>query len=318
MANLEFYLCQNRTSAERKLFKSIEDLRVFIQIYEKKSLTLVAELNQTTPGVISKRLTQLEKEFGARLFHRTTRNIQHTDEGQRLYSQALHLLEMVEDYEKDWGEKTDPSGLIRITASASFARLYLMPLMVDFLKKYPKIKISFELSDKVLDIVAEGIDLAIRGTQMDDSSLVARKLGPSPEVLCSTKAYLENTKLLKCPADLMEHNCIVLNENYNWEFQKNGKTVHQRVAGSFQTNYSEALVEAVKADLGIGMICYWQVHKELLSGELVLVLPEFKPGRNQTLYAVYPSRKHLPLKTKLLVNFLEQNLSIPSPTHNNF
>jgi DNA-binding transcriptional LysR family regulator len=295
------------------LFKSIEDLKIFVQIYEKKSLTLVAELAQTTPGVISKRLTLLEKEFGARLFHRTTRSIQPTDEGHRLYTQSQHLLEVVNDYEKDWGEQTEPSGMIRITASASFARLYLMPLMLEFLKQYPRIKISFELSDKVLDIVAEGIDLAIRGGQLNGSTLVAKKLGPSPEVLCSTRAYLEKAAALNSPADLVNHNCIVLNENYNWEFQKNGKAFHQRVAGSFQTNYSEALVEAVKSGIGIGMICYWQVHKELMSGELVLVLPEFKPGRNQTLYAVYPSRRYLPPKTKLLVNFLEQRLAIPSP-----
>jgi DNA-binding transcriptional LysR family regulator len=111
----------------------------------------------------------------------------------------------------------------------------------------------------------------------------------------------------------VNHNCIVLNENYNWEFQNNGKTTTQRVGGSFQTNYSEALVEAVKEGLGIGMICYWQVHKELLSGELVQVLTAFKPGRNQSLYAVYPSRRYLPPKTKLLVDFIEQNLSIPAP-----
>lgn len=294
------------------MFKSIDDLRVFVQIYEKKSLTSVAELNQTTPSVISKRLTQIEKDFGARLFHRTTRNIQQTDEGQRLYSQAQHLLETVDDYEKDWGEKTEPSGLIRITASASFARIYLMPLMMQFLKRYPKIKISFELSDKVLDIVAEGLDLAIRGAQLNDSTLIAKRLGPSPEVLCTTRAYLERSNPLNCPADLVKHNCIVLNENYNWEFQNGGKIIHQRVSGSFQTNYSEALVEAVKDGLGIGMICYWQVHNELQSGELVQVLSEFKPGRNQTLYAVYPSRRHLPTKTKLLVDFLEKNLTIPT------
>lgn len=295
------------------MFQSIDDLKIFIQIFEKKNLTLVAELNQTTPSVISKRLTQLEKNFGARLFHRTTRNIQYTDEGQRLYAQSQQLLEMVDDYESEWGEQTEPSGLIRVTASASFARLYLMPLMLQFLKKHPKIKISFELSDKVLDIVAEGIDLAIRGAQMNDSTLVAKKLGPSPEVLCATQAYLDNSPPLETPADLQNHNCIVLNENYNWEFQKNSKPLHQRVNGSFQTNYSEALVEAVKNGLGLGMICYWQVHKELLTGELVEVLASFNPGRNQTLYAVYPSRKHLPLKTKLLVNFISENLTIPFP-----
>lgn len=297
------------------MFKSIDDLRIYVQIYEKKSLTLVAELNQTTPGVISKRLTQIEKDFGARLFHRTTRSIQQTNEGQRLYAQAQHLLETVEDYEKDWDEQTEPSGLIRITASASFARLYLMPLMLQFLKKYPKIKISFELSDKVLDIVAEGIDLAIRGAQMNDSTLVAKRLGPSPEVLCTTRAYLEKATPLNSPADLVNHNCIVLNENYNWEFRNAGKTIHQRVSGSFQTNYSEALVEAVKAGLGIGMICYWQVHQELQTGELVLALPEFTPGRNQTLYAVYPSRRHLPTKTKLLIEYLEKQLLIPAPNN---
>lgn len=295
------------------MFKSIEDLRLFAQIYEKKSLTAVAGLNQLAPSVISKRLTQMEKDFGARLFHRSTRNIQHTDEGQRLYAQAQHLLETVDDYEQEWGEQTEPSGLIRMTASASFARIYLMPLMMQFLKLYPKIRISFELSDKVLDIVAEGIDLAIRGAQLNDSTLVARKLGPSPEVLCTTQTYLEKAGPLNNPADLARHNCIVLNEHYNWEFQQGGKTVHQRVSGSFQTNYSEALVEAVKAGLGIGMICYWQVHQELQHGELMLALPQFKPGRNQTLYAVYPSRRHLPLKTKLLVAFLEKNLLIPVP-----
>jgi DNA-binding transcriptional LysR family regulator len=297
-----------------KLFNSLDDLRIFIQIFEKKSLTLVAEFNQTTPGVISKRLTQMEKDFGARLFHRTTRTIQHTDEGLRLYSQAQHLLETVDDYEMDWGEKTEPAGLIRITASASFARLYLMPLMLKFLKIYPKIKISFELSDKVLDIVSEGIDLAIRGAQMSDSSLVAKKLGPSPEVLCATKEYLEKAAPLTEPGDLAKHNCIVLNENYNWEFKVDGKTIHQRVSGSFQTNYSEALIEAVKESLGLGMVCYWQAHKELQTGELMLVLPEFAPGRYQTLYAVYPSRRHLPTKTKVLIEYLEKNLVIPIPS----
>ncbi len=299
------------------MFNSFDDLRIFVQIFEKKNLSLVAELNQTTPGVISKRLSQIEKDFGARLFHRTTRNIQHTDEGQRLYYQALHILETVEDYENEWGVQTDPSGLIRITASASFARIYLTPLMLGFIKKYPKLKISFELSDKVLDIVAEGIDLAIRGAQLADSSLVAKRLGPSPEVLCATKEYLENAEPLNSPADLVRHNCIVLNENYNWEFKHDGKTIHQRVTGNFQTNYSEALVEAVKDGLGLGMICYWQVHQELLNGELVLVLPEFKPGRDQTLYAVYPSRRHLPVKTKLLIDYLEKHLSIPNLSNAN-
>jgi DNA-binding transcriptional LysR family regulator len=295
------------------LFNSLDDLRIFVQIFEKKSLTLVAGLNRTTPGVISKRLTQIEKDFGVRLFHRTTRTIQHTDEGHRLYSQAQHLLETVDDYEMDWGEKTEPAGLIRITASASFARLYLTPLMLKFLKQYPKIKISFELSDKVLDIVAEGIDLAIRGTQMSDSTLVAKKLGPSPEVLCTTKEYLTKAPPLTAPADLANHNCIVLNENYNWEFKAGGKIIHQRVSGTFQTNYSEALIEAVKDSLGLGMICYWQAHRELQAGELVLALPEFAPGRDQTLYAVYPSRRHLPTKTKVLIEFLEKNLVIPFP-----
>jgi DNA-binding transcriptional LysR family regulator len=295
------------------MFNSLDDMRVFVQIFEKKNLSIVAELNQTTPGVISKRLSQIEKDFGARLFHRTTRSIQHTDEGLKLYSQAGHLLETIEDYENEWGEQTNPSGLIRITASASFARLYLTPLMLSFVKKYPKIKISFELSDKVLDIVAEGIDIAIRGAQLADSSLVAKKLGPAPEVLCTTKEYLAHAHPLNEPSDLVNHNCVVLNENYNWEFKINGKSFHQRVAGNFQTNYSEALLEAVKDGLGIGMFCYWQVHQELQSGELSHALPEFKPGRDQTLYAVYPSRRHLPAKTKLLIAYLEQHLNIPVP-----
>jgi DNA-binding transcriptional LysR family regulator len=296
------------------MFNSLEDLKLFAQIYEKRNLSQVAELAQTTPGVISKRLAQLEADFGARLFHRTTRNIQPTDEGQRLFAQAQSLLELVETYEDEWGEKTEPSGTLRITASASFARLYLMPLMTRFVKLYPKIRISLELSDKVLDIVAEGIDLAIRGAQMVDSSLIARKLGPSPEVLCATREYLANAPPLTSPADLVQHNCIVLNENYNWEFRQNDKVFHQKVSGNFQTNYSEALVAAIQDDLGIGMVCYWQIHEAIESGALELLLPHYHPGRQQSLYAVYPSRRHLPLKTKVLVRFLEEHLAIPSPS----
>ncbi|HSI22500.1 MAG TPA: LysR family transcriptional regulator [Methylophilaceae bacterium] len=299
------------------MFNSIADLKLFAQIYERRNLSQVAELAQTTPGVISKRLSQLEADFGARLFHRTTRNIQPTDEGQRLFVQAQNLLELVETYENEWGEKTEPSGTIRITASASFARLYLMPLMTQFVKRYPQIRISFELSDKVLDIVAEGIDLAIRGALMNDSSLIARKLGPSPEVLCATRKYLAAAPPLTCPADLAQHNCIVLNENYNWEFRQDDKIIHQKVSGNFQTNYSEALVAAIKDDLGIGMVCYWQIHEEIKSGALELVLPHYHPGRLQSLYAVYPSRRHLPLKTKVLVRFLEEHLTIPSPVGTN-
>jgi DNA-binding transcriptional LysR family regulator len=224
------------------------------------------------------------------LFHRTTRSIQPTDEGQRLFAQAQQLLEMVETFEDEWGEKAEPSGTIRITASASFARVYLMPLIPQLLRRYPNIHISFELSDKVVDIVAEGMDIAIRGAQMHDSSLIARKLGPSPEVLCATRAYLENAAPLTAPADLVRHNCIVLNENYNWEFRHEGKALHQKVSGNFQTNYSEALVAAIKDGLGLGMVCYWQIHEELMAGELELVLPAFEPGRNQSIYAVYPSR----------------------------
>jgi len=296
------------------VFNNLEDLKLFVQVYENKNMSAVANLNKTTASSISKRLTNLEKAFGARLFHRSTRSIQPTEEGQRLYEQSRQLLSAVADYEQEWSDTSQPSGLIRITASASFSRLYLTPLIVDFLKLYPKINISLELSDKVLNIVAEGIDLAIRGGDLTDSSLVAKRIGASPEVLCATPEYLKHANRLETPGDLTQHNCIILNDNNNWEFVSDNHIMHQRVTGSFQTNYSEALLEAVKSHLGVGMICYWQVHEELHSGELLQVLPEFRPGRQQQLYAVYPSRHHLPLKTKVLIQYLEDNLSIPTPS----
>lgn len=295
------------------MFNSIDDLKLFARIYEKRSLSAVAVMLQTTPGMISKRLAQLESDFGARLFHRTTRTIQPTNEGQRLFEQTQNLLDLIDIYESEWGEKTEPSGAIRITASASFSRLYLMPVITRFMKEYPRISISLELSDKVLDIVAEGIDLAIRGAQMNDSSLIARKLGPSPEVLCATAEYLATAPRLQHPADLEHHNCIILNENYNWEFSDAGRVFHQKVHGNFQTNYSEALVAAIQDGLGVGMVCYWQIHQEIERGELQLVLPHYHPGRQQSIHAVYPSRRHLPLKTQVLIRYLEQHLEIPVP-----
>jgi len=292
------------------MFARRGDLEVFVRIFEARSLSAAAEAMRMTPGMVSKRLAQLEHELGARLFHRTTRQVQPTDEGRRFYAQAQQLLEAMSAFEQEWRPQAEPTGLLRVTASASFARLYLVPLVARFLARHPQVRIDLDLTDRVIDIVAEGIDLAIRIDRLPDSSLIARKLGSNRQVLCATPRYLKRAGTPQTPAELAAHNCVVLHQYGEWVFEKDGRKYSQRVRGSFQTNYGEAMVQAVKNSVGIGAASIWHVRRELDAGELLPLLPGYRLANPRAIYALYPSRQ-LPLKTLAFLEYLQKNLAIP-------
>ncbi len=269
-----------------------------------------------TPGMVSKRLAHLESKLGLRLFHRTTRSVQPTEEGRRLYSQASALFEIIETYESDWGGIAEPQGVLRVSASASFARLYLTPVLASFLERYPKIEIKLDLTDRMIDIIEEGIDVAIRISVMNDSSLIARKIGNGERLLCATKDYLLKHPPLREPADLAKHNCLVLNGKMSWDFETDKGILSQKIKGNLQCNYGEAVIQCIKESMGIGIASYWHVKDDLKTGKLQLVLPQYKLANNPSIFAVYPSRKFVPLRTRAFVEHLEKNLVIPTIPEN--
>jgi DNA-binding transcriptional LysR family regulator len=292
------------------MFDSLLDLKSFVTIFESKNLSDAAGILRMTPGMVSKRLSKIEEEFGVRLFQRTTRTLASTEDGRKLYEQALAILEMTHNFEAEWGKRSEPSGLLTVTASASFARIYLMKVAALFLEKYPKIELKLELTDRTVDIVSEKIDLAIRIGELKDSSLIAKKLADGPRVLCASKKYLKNAPPLKSPADLMNHSCIVLNERYDWEFLYRGKEIVQRISPRFQCNLGDGMVEMIKNGVGVGVTARWHVAKALKSGELVELLPDYKIVKSSSVYAVYPSRRHLSRRTQCFIDFLEEHLAI--------
>lgn len=295
------------------MFENIQDIRIFTVIFQENSLSQAARILQMTPGMVSRQLSKLEEEMGIRLFHRTTRSVQPTEEGKRLFAQAMNLFEMIESYESEWGGMTEPKGLLKVSASASFGRLHLMPVINGFLKEYPKIQIQLDLSDRIVSIIEEGIDVGIRIGARTDSTLVAKRLGSGTRLLCASSEYLKDKAPLQSPADLAQHNCIILNQNYVWDFEgPNGEIFSQKVSGNFQCNFGEATSQCVKAGLGIGVLSYWHAKEDLRSGQVQALLPGYKLNNSPTIYAVYPSRKFIPLRTKVFVSYLEENLHIPS------
>lgn len=294
------------------MFENIQDIRVFTVIFQENSLSQAARILQMTPGMVSRQLSKLEEDLGLRLFHRTTRSVQPTEEGKRLYAQAMNLFEMIESYENEWGGLTEAKGILKVSASASFGRLHLMPVITKFLKEYPKIQIQLDLSDRVVNIIEEGVDVAIRIGARTDSTLVAKRLGSGTRLLCASPSYLRGKDPIRTPVDLDQHNCVVLNQNYVWDFEgPGGELYSQKVRGNFQCNFGEAMSQCVKAGLGIGIISYWHAKGDLNSGELQVVLPDFRLNNNPSIYAVYPSRKYVPLRTKVFVSYLEEHLQIP-------
>jgi len=296
----------------------VGDLSLFLRVLDLGSISAAARSLDLSVAVASQRLKRLERALGVRLLHRTTRQLHPTPEGVALAEQGRVLVEDLEALTDGLRQAaTEVTGTLRVTMSASFGRQYISPLLPEFLARYPRIKLSVNLTDEQLDLVGSGFDLGIRIGALGDSDLVARQLALNHRVLCAAPAYLERHGHPRTPADLAAHDCLLLVGSQGrqdvWRFRDpQGNDIVQRVHGRFESNLGELLRDAVMAGLGIAQHSVWHVHEELRSGRLQQVLPDY-PIATTGIHAVMPQRRLMPPRVRAFVDFLAERLGEQPP-----
>ena len=280
------------------------DLDVFAHVVTAKSMSAAGRELKLSPAVISKRIRRLEERLGVRLLQRTTRQLSLTEAGQGFYERVVSILASIEDAEAWVASGTGQArGTLRVSAPTSFGRLHIAPHLKPFLDANPAVTVELVLSDAFVDIIAEGFDLAVRIADLQDSSLVAKRLAPNHRILCAAPAYLEAHGMPATLDDLQRHTLIAHNADH-WRLEGPEGSVSVKVAGPLRTNSSEVVREALIAGLGIALRSTWDVGSELQSGQLARVLPAYSTGRRVSVHAVYPSRRHMEQKVRAFVDYL--------------
>jgi DNA-binding transcriptional LysR family regulator len=296
----------------------IGDLSLFLRVLDLGSISAAARSLDLSVAVASQRLKRLERELGVRLLHRTTRRLHATPEGMLLVEQGRALVEDLESLTGGLRQSaTEVSGTLRVTMSAAFGGRYISPLLPEFLALHPRVKLSVNLDDQIVDLVGSGFDLGIRVGALGDSGLVARQLASNRRVLCASPDYLQRHGTPRTPAELAEHDCLLLVGSQGrqdmWHFSdRRGREIVQRVQGRFESNQGALLRDAAMAGLGIAMHSVWHVHEQLSRGELQVLLPDY-PIATTGIHAVMPQRRLVPPRVRAFVDFLAERLGDPSP-----
>lgn len=288
--------------------KDLASLRVFARVVELQSFSEVARRSGVTPATISKHVSSLEAQLGARLVNRTTRRLFITEVGQRFYEHCIRILRELDQAEADVAEvRGEPAGPLRVTAPMLFGLLRIAPHLPAFAKQYPKVSIDLDLSVAKVDLFQERIDVAVRIAEAVDPGLVAFKLAPYRRIFCAAPAYLAEHGNPATPEDLLHHNCLVSRGatlNASWPIRK-GDTIEQvRVNGNLVANHGEVIRAMALAGLGIMMTARLHVEDDLRSGRLIEILAGHAP-ENRAIYAVLPRQGSLSPKVRAFVDFLK-------------
>lgn len=288
-------------------FKEIE---AFVQVMEHGSMAAAALAAGVTPVMMGRRLDALEQRLGTQLVIRTTRRLSLTDQGASYLDECRQLLVRWDEAERAVSARHQrASGHLIVSAPAAFGRLHVAPHASSFLKANPDVQLSFNLTDRVVDLVREGYDMGIRIGGQIDPNFVAIKLASNQRVVCGTPAYFRKRGKPRTLEDLRQHNCLAFNlqggQQRGWYFLKDGKTVTVRVEGNLDCNDGELLHRWVSEGLGLGWRSTWEIQGQLQNGELVTVLDEFAlPAYD--IMAVYPQQKHLPAKVRFFIEHLKK------------
>ncbi len=294
-------------------FKQIE---TFVSVATRGSLTAAAQAEGVAPAIIGRRIDALEERLGVKLLVRTTRKLTLSFEGNAFLEDCQRILNDMHNAEASvslGGVKA--SGHVRVTAPAGFGRRHVAPLMPAFLDANRDVSISLDLSDRLADIVNEGIDVAIRIGQLDDSSLVGVRLADNQRVVVASPAYLAARGTPRTPADLAAHACLTFgtygNQARGWLFTIDGRTEAVRVSGAMECNDGAVLHDWALAGRGLAWRSMWEVSEDLRTGRLVTVLDAFAAPDN-AIHAVFAQRRHLPLRVRMFIDFLKATYGDPA------
>ncbi|PPC75133.1 LysR family transcriptional regulator [Pokkaliibacter plantistimulans] len=287
-------------------------LNEFVALAETGSFTAAAERLSTSTANISRRLHALEKHLGLRLVERTTRHVALTELGRIYYQRCRPLLDSLDEAQRTLIDlQHSPSGKLRLTCAVAYGERHIAPLVNDFAQRYPELQIELHLSNRVVDIIDEGYDLAIRLGHLPESSLVARRLAPRDMYVCASPDYLARYGAPHSLDELLQHHCLVGTQD-TWAFEEQKRTRLLRVEGRLHCNNGHAILDAALKGLGICQLPDFYVTPYLASGQLCELLPQFRQ-RDTAVWAVMSSNRYTSRKVRLLVDFLDQELKARLP-----
>lgn len=288
----------------------IADLRIFLAVASAGSLSAAARQLGVGPMQVSRRIAALEQELGVRLFHRTTRSVSLTAEGEAFFPHANTIAEAEESARGELRPSpAAASGTLKLTTPSIFGQTIVLPLLPRLLERHPDLRIDLDLSDRVLDIVGQGLDLALRIATLGDSELVARRIAGNPRIICASPHYLQRCGMPARLADLDAHACIVLHSVPRWPLVVDGQLQRKRVPARVTTSSVDAVRSAALQGLGLALLTYWDVHRQLAEGELVPVVLEDAAMEDLSVWALTPTRRYVPARVKIFLDALEQELA---------
>ena len=290
----------------------LENMQVFTRVVELGSLSAAGRHLRLSPAVVSHRLQQLENHLGVRLLNRTTRQVQPTEQGSAYYEACLEVLAALAHAESVIADAGGtPKGSLRVTAPLGFGRRVLAPLLPRFAQRYPQLDLRLRLSDHLLDLLREAVDVAIRLAVLTDSSLIARKIADCPRLLCAAPGYLAEKGTPERPEDLLDHQCLLLrfpgSQQFRWTLRTAEGPEAVAVSGRMDADDGDMLTEWALLGQGIVLKPAFEVAEHLRGGRLLPVLPEFPP-EPVSLAVVYPHRHLLPAKVKAFADFMVEEV----------
>jgi DNA-binding transcriptional LysR family regulator len=288
---------------------TLAGMRVFTAVVDAGSFAKAAEKLDLSRGMTSRYVAQVEAHLGVRLLNRTTRRLSLTESGADYYQRATQVLALVEEAERAASrEAVEPRGTLRVNTSVAFGARHMGAAISDYLRRYPQVKVDLTLNDRVVDLVEEGFDVAVRIARRIDPGLVARRIARARMVACASPAYLRQSGMPKSPADLREHNCLtyayagVQNE---WHFTRGRREQTVQVAGNLHANNGDILSLAAAEGAGVTVQPTFLAHELLRAKRLVRILEGWEADE-LGIFAVYPSRRFLPPKVRSFIDFMAE------------
>jgi len=289
---------------------------LFANVVRHGSFSAAARAVELTPSAVSKQMAQLEDRLGVRLLNRSTRAISLTEAGRAFHKRCVGIAADIEEAQAMAAAMGGrPQGTLNIASTVAFGKAQLLPLCTGFLRQFTDLRISMQLTDRPIDMVSEEVDVAIRFTeQINESSLVARKLAPNRRVVCAAPAYIEAHGAPQTPEDLNRHNCLRLSTVAawnDWAFDgKNGKW-EMHAKGNFEANSADAVYHAALAGLGVARLSTYLIGDDLRAGRLVRVLPDYV-SEGSSIFAIYAARRNLAPSVRAFIDYLADHFgSVP-------
>jgi len=289
----------------------LNSILVFNRVVRAGSFSAAARELRMPKSTVSSKVAELERHLGVTLLIRTTRKLSLTDAGQSYFEVSARSIDELVQAEAGAAQtQKEPTGLLRVTATVEMGSTVIAELTAEFLKKFPKVQVELVLTDRVVDLVAEGIDVGIRAGELEDSSLIAKKIGMSVFHVFASASYLKKSSQISHPKDLEKHSCLrftAVGDGKVWELRKEGRSVRVNVQGGFSANNLDALVTLTSAGHGVALLPSFLCREDSRKGKLVQVLPDWI-GDQDPMHLVYPSQRFISPKTKAFTDFISERL----------